>query len=119
MKELNWWDSVGRQISAGETDKRIYCADCGAVTASLGDWYMLKDKVWAGTGLAPDAGVLCLPCCERRLGRNLRLTDFAIANEGDRLAGFWPGHRMLPRRWDGYVANRTTKSGGVGFQQEE
>jgi hypothetical protein len=29
----------------------------------------------------------------------------SIAGEGDRLAGFWPGHRMLPRRWDGYVAN--------------
>jgi hypothetical protein len=38
MMPTNWWDSVGRQIDARETDKRIYCADCGALTASLGDW---------------------------------------------------------------------------------
>jgi hypothetical protein len=41
------------------------------------------------------------------------VTDFAIADESDRLAGFWPGHRMLPRRWDGYVANRKVKSSGA------
>jgi|SRR6516164_6350868 len=104
MMPVRWWNSVGRQIDAGETDKRIFCADCDALAASLGDWYMLEDKVWARTGLAPDAGVLCLPCCERRLGRELRVTDFAFAGESDRLAGFWPGHRMLPRRWDAYIA---------------
>ena len=105
----NWWNSVGRQIDAGETDKRIYCADCGVLAASLGDWYMLKDELWARTGLAPDAGVLCLPCCEQRLGREFRVTDFAIAGESDRRAGFWLGHRMLPRRWDGYVLSRYAK----------
>jgi hypothetical protein len=106
MKTQTWWESVQKQIDAGETDKRIYCLDCGDEIAAKGDWCMLEDKVWAGTGIAPDGGVLCLECIEGRLGRYLETSDFAIADESDRLGGFWPGHRMLPKRWAGYVALR-------------
>jgi hypothetical protein len=52
---------------------------------------MLKDTVWAETGLGPDGGVLCLDHIEARLGRRLQPDDF---KPGD---GYWGGlPRMLP-----------------------
>jgi hypothetical protein len=78
-------------------------ADLSARSAT-GAW--LEDDVWAATGLAPDGGVLCLPCIERRLGRQLEVTDFAVADESDREGGSWPGRRMLPQRWGEYLSRR-------------
>jgi hypothetical protein len=51
------------------------CLDCG-IDCTKGDWYMVRDEVWAATGLGPGDGVLCLADLRRRLGRPLRLDDF-------------------------------------------
>ena len=38
--------------------------------------FMLRNDVWAMTGLEPTGGVLCRECVERRIGRALAPTDF-------------------------------------------
>ena len=39
---------------------------------------MVRNDVWALTGLAYADGVLCLDCLSHRLGRPLRLDDFPM-----------------------------------------
>lgn len=48
------------------------CVDCG----SLEDYYMVKDEVWAVSGLAQNGGQLCVRDLERRIGRALIPEDF-------------------------------------------
>jgi hypothetical protein len=57
---------------------RAYCADCGLDTLASGEFYMLRDAVWLE---ANPEGVdyLCFGCVRRRLGRELRQSDFAPA----------------------------------------
>ena len=38
--------------------------------------YHLRDAVWKAAGMAPFDGCLCIGCLEKRLGRQLRPTDF-------------------------------------------
>jgi hypothetical protein len=47
-----------------------YCFDCG----SDEDWYMLRDEVWAATGMR--RAHLCIACVEQRLGRLVTRADF-------------------------------------------
>jgi hypothetical protein len=53
------------------------CHDCGADTLETGEDYILRDPVWAATGLEPDGGMLCVDCVETRLGRRLQPEDFS------------------------------------------
>jgi hypothetical protein len=58
---------------------------------------MLRDPVWRLTGLAADDGVLCLDDIERRLGRRLQLSDFAMSRTKADFT-WWPrGQLMLPK----------------------
>lgn len=61
--------------------KRL-CAHCGEVS-----WhdYMVRNEVWACTGLGPNGGVLHLPCLESLLGRRLVLRDFSDAPCNDEI----------------------------------
>jgi hypothetical protein len=52
------------------------CVDCGKDTGESGEYYSVKDNVWAASGLAPNGGMLCLACLERRIGRPLTGEDF-------------------------------------------
>jgi hypothetical protein len=51
------------------------CLDCGVDTNAIHEIYMLGDKVWR-TANVGEAEMLCVGCCERRLGRRLRRADF-------------------------------------------
>ena len=55
---------------------RFFCLDCGADTHESGEYYMVSDDVWAASGLAPNDGMLCLTCLERRIKRPLTRKDF-------------------------------------------
>jgi hypothetical protein len=52
------------------------CLDCGADTDAIKESYLLHDTLWRKVNPA-EAGMLCVGCCERRLGRELRRADFA------------------------------------------
>ena len=53
------------------------CLDCSTDCYPVSsDDYVVLDEVWARTGLAPDAGTLCLPCLTKRLERSLTIGDF-------------------------------------------
>ena len=51
------------------------CLDCGADTDAINESYLLHDELWHKVNPA-EAGMLCVGCCERRLGRKLRRNDF-------------------------------------------
>ena len=55
-----------------------HCKDCGVHTSRIGEYYMVKDGVWADAGGSPEFGwgMLCIGCLEKRLGRQLVSTDF-------------------------------------------
>jgi hypothetical protein len=48
------------------------CPDCGANPVC---GYMVKDELWASTGLPRRAGYYCLSCFERRIGRKITKDD--------------------------------------------
>lgn len=54
------------------------CLDCGIDTGGIGHYYMLDHALWKRINPA-HAGMLCLNCCETRLGRELFPTDFLEA----------------------------------------
>jgi hypothetical protein len=85
--------------------KEMPCADCTVETAirhgigvGLGSYYMARDHVWQRAYRAGrPARFLCLNCLGRRLGRPLRVKDFAVtpAELYNRLASTNP-HPLLP-----------------------
>ena len=54
------------------------CVDCYEDTSPLGldQYYMVHDEVWEQSGMDGLGGMLCLPCLEARIGRNLEVSDF-------------------------------------------
>jgi hypothetical protein len=61
-----------RRIKRG----RFGCVDCGKDTNKSGEYYMVRDAIWATSGLAPHGGMLCLRCLEKRIGRELNVEEF-------------------------------------------
>jgi hypothetical protein len=68
------------------------CADCGAGTLELDEWYAVRDHVWAQAWAGrykwrqPHVDgqmVLCIGCLEQRLGCELCAGDFADAPIND------------------------------------
>jgi len=57
-------------------DTTFRCVDCGKDTGESGEYYSVADTVWAASGLAPNGGMLCLACLERRIKRPLTPEDF-------------------------------------------
>lgn len=53
------------------------CKDCNKSTfRSDYNYYMVKNELWAKAfGAGP--GMLCIPCLEKRIGRELVIDDFA------------------------------------------
>lgn len=59
------------------------CLGCGLDTVTAREYYMLRDHVWAETGVGPQEGVLCIGCVEGRLGPRLNRWDFTSAPVND------------------------------------
>lgn len=64
-----------------KVDSGLYdCHDCGVNTVRIGHYYRLVDVVWeAACKNHPshdEIFMLCIPCVERRLGRELDMYDF-------------------------------------------
>jgi hypothetical protein len=76
-----------------EICQRFRCVDCGKDVGNSGEYFMVSDEVWAASGLAPNGGMLCLRCLERRIGRELTEDDFTAV---------WP----LLQAWESHLAAR-------------
>ena len=79
----------------GRRWRRWHCLDCGLNTTQAGHYYMVRDEVWAASGVASFGGMLCLFCLEERLGRELVFADFTA---------------LVPRGWQEFVAFRSDPS---------
>lgn len=57
---------------------KFICVDCMLDTSPVGldQYYMVNDEVWEQSGIGKSEGMLCLPCLEARIGRNLEASDF-------------------------------------------
>lgn len=73
--------------------RRFLCVDCSKNTLG-GEYYMVSDDLWAASGVAPNGGMLCLACLERRIGRPLMFDDFTAT-------------RPSRECWERHVASRT------------
>jgi hypothetical protein len=62
-------------ISDAATD--FTCLDCGVDTSSDGiaEYYVVNDELWRSANPA-GAGMLCVECIEKRIGRKLERDDF-------------------------------------------
>jgi hypothetical protein len=61
------------------------CRDCRTETlpdepGAGAEFYMVDSRLWAGAGMEPNGGCLCIGCLERRLGRRLLPGDFTDAD---------------------------------------
>jgi hypothetical protein len=73
------------------------CADCGVGTFTLGEWYAVKDEVWAQAWAGrlkpwhalPGQQILCIGCLEARIGRTLMACDFTDAPINDLTDPHW------------------------------
>ena len=71
------------------------CLDCGVDTGAIDEYYMVTHELWACAN--PDgAGMLCIGCLEKRLGRELTPDDFP--NGADRSSP--KSERLLKRLGD-------------------
>jgi hypothetical protein len=71
------WDERDPWYHDPEIDTKFHCVDCGKCTSSSGEYYMVREEIWAASGLGPHDGMLCLLDLERRIGRELSIDDFA------------------------------------------
>jgi hypothetical protein len=58
--------------------KAFCCIDCGKCTLCSGEYYTVKNELWAASGVEPHGGMLCLFDLERRIGRALTAADFPV-----------------------------------------
>jgi hypothetical protein len=97
----SWADGgpVGQQfydhVDRWEAKTTVHCLDCGVDTKSIGHDYMLHHRLWIT--IRPEVlGKLCIPCAEKRLGRELALDDFLdvpINRDVGRLFAKWRAPR--------------------------
>jgi hypothetical protein len=52
------------------------CVDCSVDTIDCSNYYIVWDDLWASARMTPQGGMLCIPCLETRIGRELTPDDF-------------------------------------------
>jgi hypothetical protein len=81
-------DAVRREIKAkGQHDIHV---------GPDSEVYMVRPAIWEKAGMEPMGGCLCIGCIERRLGRQLRRTDFDWKHPFNDLPGT---DRLMERRY--------------------
>jgi len=80
VRNVLGWDAVEFHTLLDQGFRRRgyawLCDGCGASSGYFG--YMVQDSLWKEYVGPPDAGHLCVSCLERRVGRPLVLSDFAV-----------------------------------------
>jgi len=86
------------------------CADCGVGTITLGEWYVVHDRLWEQAWIArrkswhgkvPGLEILCIGCLEQRIGRTLMADDFTDSAVNDPFAD-----AFLERLFDRLIAKQ-------------
>lgn len=54
------------------------CVDCSTDTSL--EHFFVNNEVWFGEAGMPEAGMLCVGCLEKRIGRTLCMSDFTDAH---------------------------------------
>ncbi len=88
------------------TAKELPCADCGTETAATGgglegagaDAYQLKDAIWLSVARADE--ILCTPCFEKRLGRQLTAADYDLEAPINYINGYFDILQAPPDVWE-------------------
>lgn len=78
-EKLHKMQKRSQELNATELPKPCMpCLHCGAVTEA----YMVENEVWHEVHESK-RGLICLPCFEEKLGRNVQITDFtnAVVNQ--------------------------------------
>jgi len=85
------------------------CVDCGVGTITLGEWYMVKERVWKQAwkgrrkplrdefGIVSGQAILCIGCLEQRIGRRLVKSDFTRAPVNDLSDYDYKSDRLIDR----------------------
>jgi len=97
--ETEQWGILGEAAEAIEKAQarlRFFCVSCNKDTSG-GEYYTVSDELWAASGLGGNDGMLCLRCCEKRIGRELRPEDFTH---------IFPSAEV----WEQHVAGRKPRS---------
>ena len=68
-------------MSAMRNRKKWKCKDCLVDTGKISEHFYLNDNIWMKINNIKDwqIGMLCVGCCEKRLGRRLNSGDFTDA----------------------------------------
>jgi len=75
MKKAEELRSKARHYTRNDPMRNPRCIDCGVDTDAINEQYMIHDELWR-TANPAETGMLCVACCERRLGRRLQRADF-------------------------------------------
>lgn len=81
------------------------CMDCGWNTRALNEYYRVHDKVWLSV-VPNGAGMLCISCLEKRLGRMLMREDFSLDTPINADSVHWPKSILLRKRMGYPVSSR-------------
>ena len=58
--------------------RKFLCVDCKVDTGKIGEHYFIRTDLWL-KAMRTIRGMLCIGCLEKRLGRELRKSDFTDA----------------------------------------
>lgn len=65
------------QKAKKKNGKYFICHNCGFNCSTGGELFYLKDELWWKImGRRTVGGILCIDCCEKKLGRKLNRNDF-------------------------------------------
>lgn len=64
-----------------KSKRKWLCVDCDTDTKY--EHYFAKNDVWFGEAKMGEAGMLCIGCLEKRIGRLLKASDFTSAHIND------------------------------------
>jgi hypothetical protein len=69
-------NDMAEDATSAMVELNFHCVDCDKDTDKSGEYYMVRDEVWAASKIEPHGGMLCLRCLERRIGREIDGADF-------------------------------------------
>lgn len=80
--------------------QRFLCLDCRVDTGKIKEFYYIELSLWLRIVGSKD-GMLCIRCCEKRLGRKLNCADFTDATINNPQYGGGKSSLLMQRMYSG------------------